>query len=113
LSRARAVPPLNLSSRELHAATPTPNSETRPAGSADCAPPEKLLLLDLLHQTAPAMATNGAQEAYAPSDVLAALATMRGSEPDAKKRAHEYLESFQKSVGHLRTFHALLDFPRY
>ncbi|SPN99677.1 related to importin MTR10 [Cephalotrichum gorgonifer] len=43
------------------------------------------------------MATNGAQESYAPSDVLAALVTMRGSEQVAKKRAHEFLETFQKS----------------
>lgn len=46
------------------------------------------------------MATNGAQEAYAPGDVLAALTTMRGSEQDTKKRAHEFLENFQKSVRH-------------
>ena len=44
------------------------------------------------------MATNGAQEAYAPGDVLAALVTMRGSEQETKKRAHEFLEGFQKSV---------------
>lgn len=46
------------------------------------------------------MATNGAQEAYAPGDVLAALTTMRGSQQDTKKRAHEFLENFQKSVSH-------------
>ncbi|CAI4210609.1 unnamed protein product [Parascedosporium putredinis] len=46
------------------------------------------------------MATNGAQEAYGLPDVLAALATMRGSEHQAtKKRAHEFLENFQKSKG--------------
>ncbi|KEZ41133.1 Karyopherin [Scedosporium apiospermum] len=46
------------------------------------------------------MATNGAQESYALPDVLAALATMRGSEHQAtKKRAHEFLENFQKSKG--------------
>lgn len=46
------------------------------------------------------MATNGAQEAFAPSDVLAAVMTMRGGEQDTKKQAHEYLERFQKSVSH-------------
>ena len=44
------------------------------------------------------MATNGAHDAFAPSDVLAAVMTMRSGEQDAKKKAHEYLESFQKSV---------------
>lgn len=44
------------------------------------------------------MATNGAQEAFAPPDVLAAVMTMRGGEQEAKKQAHEYLERFQKSV---------------
>lgn len=48
------------------------------------------------------MATNGAQETYAPADILAALATLRGSEQDTKKRAHEFLENFQKSVSQLR-----------
>ncbi|KAH7160891.1 armadillo-type protein [Dactylonectria macrodidyma] len=43
------------------------------------------------------MATNGAQEAFAPPDVLAAVLTMRGGEQEAKKQAHEYLERFQKS----------------
>jgi transportin-3 len=43
------------------------------------------------------MATNGAQEAFAPPDVLAAVMTMRSGEQDAKKHAHEYLERFQKS----------------
>lgn len=52
------------------------------------------------------MATNGAQEAYAPGDVLAALTTMRGSEQDTKKRAHEFLEGFQKSVSRLVTWFA-------
>ncbi|CAM1511574.1 Fc.00g090870.m01.CDS01 [Cosmosporella sp. VM-42] len=43
------------------------------------------------------MATNGAQEAFAPPDVLAAVMTMRSGEQEAKKQAHEYLERFQKS----------------
>ncbi|KAG5656515.1 hypothetical protein KAF25_000102 [Fusarium avenaceum] len=43
------------------------------------------------------MATNGAQEAFAPPDVLAAVMTMRSGEQEAKKHAHEYLERFQKS----------------
>ncbi|KAF7561706.1 hypothetical protein G7046_g2434 [Stylonectria norvegica] len=43
------------------------------------------------------MASNGAQEAFAPNDVLAAVMTMRSGEQEAKKQAHEYLERFQKS----------------
>ncbi|KAM5348232.1 hypothetical protein ACJ41O_008056 [Fusarium nematophilum] len=43
------------------------------------------------------MATNGAQEAFAPPDVLAAVMTMRSGEQAAKKHAHEYLQRFQKS----------------
>lgn len=43
------------------------------------------------------MATNGAQEAFAPPDVLAAVMTMRTGEQEAKKQAHKYLERFQKS----------------
>ncbi|KOS17837.1 Uncharacterized protein ESCO_003194 [Escovopsis weberi] len=43
------------------------------------------------------MAANGAQEAFAPSDVLGAVLTMRTGEQDSKKQAHEYLERFQKS----------------
>lgn len=45
-----------------------------------------------------AMATNGAPEAFTPSDVLGAVLTMRGGEQETKKKAHEYLERFQKSV---------------
>lgn len=45
------------------------------------------------------MASNGGEEAFAPSDVLRAVMTMRGGEQDSKKQAHEYLERFQKSVG--------------
>ena len=44
------------------------------------------------------MATNGSEEAFAPADVLAAVMTMRGGEQENKKKAHEYLERFQKSV---------------
>lgn len=44
------------------------------------------------------MATNGGEEAFAPTDVLAAVMTMRGGEQESKKKAHEYLERFQKSV---------------
>ncbi|KAI5463756.1 armadillo-type protein [Mariannaea sp. PMI_226] len=43
------------------------------------------------------MATNGAQEAFTPADVLAAVMTMRSGEQETKKQAHEYLERFQKS----------------
>ena len=44
------------------------------------------------------MATNGSQESFAPSDVLAAVMTMRTGEQDNKTKAHHYLERFQKSV---------------
>lgn len=44
------------------------------------------------------MASNGSEEAFAPSDVLGAVKTMRGGEQGLKKQAHEYLERFQKSV---------------
>ncbi|CAI6090045.1 unnamed protein product [Clonostachys chloroleuca] len=43
------------------------------------------------------MATNGDQQAFAPTDVLAAVLTLRGGEQQAKEKAHEYLQSFQKS----------------
>ncbi|PHH71370.1 hypothetical protein CDD82_6550 [Ophiocordyceps australis] len=43
------------------------------------------------------MNTNGAPEAFAPSDVLAAVMTMRSSEQETKIKAHKYLERFQKS----------------
>ncbi|TDZ27748.1 Uncharacterized protein CTRI78_v012193 [Colletotrichum trifolii] len=43
------------------------------------------------------MATNGTQEAFALSDVLSAMVTMRGGEQEPKKKAHAYLERFQKS----------------
>ncbi|KAH6681136.1 karyopherin [Plectosphaerella plurivora] len=43
------------------------------------------------------MASNGAQAAYTPENVLAAVVAMRGTEREAKKQAHEYLERFQKS----------------
>lgn len=44
------------------------------------------------------MAANGVQPAFAPSDVLAAVMTMRSGEQDDKTKAHHYLERFQKSV---------------
>lgn len=44
------------------------------------------------------MATNGAQESFAPDDVLGAVMTMRNGEQETKKKAHAYLERFQKSV---------------
>lgn len=44
------------------------------------------------------MATNGTQAGFAPADVLGAVMTMRSGEQEAKKKAHEYLEQFQKSV---------------
>jgi transportin-3 len=52
------------------------------------------------------MATNGLGNpaAFAPSEVLEAMMTMRSSDSIRKKKAHEYLEEFQKSVR--------LDLPR-
>jgi len=44
------------------------------------------------------MAANRSQQAFTPEDVLQAMVTMRGGDTDKKKRAHEYLEGFQKSV---------------
>ena len=44
------------------------------------------------------MATNASHEAFAPSDVLAAVMTMRSGEQENKTKAHQYLERFQKSV---------------
>lgn len=45
------------------------------------------------------MATNGgAQPAFGPDEVLQAMLTMRGGDSEKKKKAHEYLELFQKSV---------------
>ena len=44
------------------------------------------------------MATNGGQESFAPDDVLGAVMTMRNGEQETKKKAHAYLERFQKSV---------------
>ncbi|KXJ92412.1 exportin 1-like protein [Microdochium bolleyi] len=44
------------------------------------------------------MAANGSHQAFTPEDVLQAMVTMRGGDTDKKKRAHEYLESFQKST---------------
>ncbi|KAK7757723.1 Nuclear import receptor [Diatrype stigma] len=44
------------------------------------------------------MATNGTQQAFTPDEVFQAMQTMRGSDLEKKKKAHEYLESFQKST---------------
>ncbi|KAI2607600.1 ARM repeat-containing protein [Hypoxylon fragiforme] len=45
------------------------------------------------------MATNGgAQPAFGPDEVLQAMLTMRGGDSEKKKKAHEYLELFQKST---------------
>ncbi|KAI1400383.1 ARM repeat-containing protein [Hypoxylon fuscum] len=43
------------------------------------------------------MASNGTQQAFSLDEVLQAMLTMRGGDSDKKKKAHEYLESFQKS----------------
>lgn len=52
------------------------------------------------------MASNG--EAFAPADVLGAVMTMRGGEQESKKKAHEYLERFQKSKGSWATVLGIL-----
>ena len=45
------------------------------------------------------MAANGASApTFALSDVVTAVTTMRTGNNDTKKKAHEYLEKFQKSV---------------
>ncbi|KAI0100485.1 exportin 1-like protein [Nemania sp. FL0031] len=44
------------------------------------------------------MATNGAQQAFALADVLQAMLTMRGGDPDKKSRATKFLGEFQKST---------------
>lgn len=44
------------------------------------------------------MAANGAEESFAVADVLAGVLTMRSGDADSKKKAHEYLQRFQKSV---------------
>ncbi|KAI0379774.1 ARM repeat-containing protein [Hypomontagnella monticulosa] len=44
------------------------------------------------------MATNGVQQAFSPDEVLQAMLTMRGGDSEKKKKAHEYLELFQKSA---------------
>jgi hypothetical protein len=46
------------------------------------------------------MASNGmaTQASFAPNEVLEAMLTMRSSDTSRKSKAHEYLESFQKSV---------------
>ncbi|KAK1498034.1 exportin 1-like protein [Colletotrichum tamarilloi] len=54
------------------------------------------------------MATNGASEAFAPQDVLSAMVTMRGGEQENKKKAHAYLERFQKSNSAWSTIFGIL-----
>ncbi|XXG99031.1 hypothetical protein Hte_005365 [Hypoxylon texense] len=44
------------------------------------------------------MASNGSQQVFGVDEVLQAMLTMRGGDSEKKKRAHEYLESFQKST---------------
>lgn len=44
------------------------------------------------------MASNGAQAAFPPEQVLEAMLTMRSNDVDRKKKAHKFLEEFQKSV---------------
>ncbi|KAG4221787.1 hypothetical protein PC116_g29737 [Phytophthora cactorum] len=43
------------------------------------------------------MAANGSQQGFGPDEVHQAMLTMRGGDSDKKKKAHEYLELFQKS----------------
>jgi hypothetical protein len=46
------------------------------------------------------MATNGTGATAAFTPVLVAMSTMRDGQREQKKAAHQFLESFQKSVGH-------------
>lgn len=52
------------------------------------------------------MASNGlgADAAFPPSQVLEAMLTMRSSDNERKKKAHEFLEGFQKSVGFIASY---------
>ncbi|RDA87363.1 hypothetical protein CP532_7031 [Ophiocordyceps camponoti-leonardi (nom. inval.)] len=54
------------------------------------------------------MAANGVQEAFAPSDVLTAVMTMRSGDTEAKTEAHHYLERFQKSQDSWATIMSIL-----
>ncbi|KAI1849307.1 hypothetical protein JX265_012132 [Neoarthrinium moseri] len=54
------------------------------------------------------MASNGAQAAFPPDQVLEAMLTMRSSETERKKKAHEFLEHFQKSTSAWTTTISLL-----
>jgi len=49
------------------------------------------------------MATNGTGATAAFTPVLAAMSTMRDGQREQKKAAHQFLESFQKSVGYEST----------
>lgn len=44
------------------------------------------------------MASDVAQAAFPPDQVLEAMLTMRSNDSDRKKKAHKFLEEFQKSV---------------
>lgn len=46
------------------------------------------------------MATNGSGSTQAFAPVLTAMSTMRDGQREQKKAAHQYLETFQKSVCH-------------
>ncbi|KAH9883747.1 exportin 1-like protein [Xylariomycetidae sp. FL2044] len=54
------------------------------------------------------MATNGGHQSFAPDEVLQAMLTMRGGDSEKKKKAHQYLESFQKSTTAWTTTIAIL-----
>ncbi|KAF4513320.1 hypothetical protein G6O67_000608 [Ophiocordyceps sinensis] len=54
------------------------------------------------------MAANGTQTAFAPSDVLVAVMTMRSGQQEDKTKAHHYLETFQKSQGSWATVLGIL-----
>jgi transportin-3 len=46
------------------------------------------------------MASNGTGVTAGFAPVLTAMSTMRDGQREQKKAAHQFLESFQKSVGH-------------
>jgi hypothetical protein len=72
--------------------------------SFPCTRPPRDTVADLQRLTrhiSTAMTSNGmaTQATFPPSQVLEAMLTMRSSDTEQKKKAHAFLESFQKSVG--------------
>lgn len=64
-----------------------------------CSLDPTLYFTALVDTSLPTMASNGAHAAFPPEQVLEAMLTMRSNDADRKKKAHKFLEEFQKSVG--------------